>query len=421
MTTLIIITIGAALLLGFFAALLLQNKNRKQCATLEVQLQEREKTLAHSLSEQQQQQKIISEQTSRIATLQATNVHLQEKLGQQVAEIETLQKRLTSEFENIANKILKERAAELSITNEQKLGAIVNPLGEKIADFRKQVTEAYNLEARDKAGLQEAIKNLAIINSQMQQEASNLTKALKGDVKKQGNWGEIQLERVLEVSGLVKGREYVREEVIEGVEGTVQRPDVIIHLPDNKHIIIDSKVSLRAYERMMQASDETIYNQHLKEHLTALKNQIKGLAERNYQLAQEMNTPDFVLLFLPIEASFAVSVQADPELFTFAWDRKIVIVSPTTLLATLRTIASIWKQENQTKNAMEIAQLSGRLYDKLVGFLSDWNKVKEHIDRAGRFYDDAMSKMSEGQGNLFRTADKIKLLGAKTAKELPQD
>ena len=273
---------------------------------------------------------------------------------------------------------------------------------------------------RDKISLREEVRKLTELNTRVSEEANNLTKALKGDVKKQGNWGEVILERVLERSGLTKGQEYEREEVIEGADMSVQRPDVIIHLPDNKHIIIDSKVSLVAYERLMSAETEEHRVAYLKDHISSLRSHVKLLSEKNYQNAQNLNTPDFVLMFLPIEASFSVAVQGDSEIFAYAWERKIVIVSPTTLLATLRTISSIWKQENQTKNAQEIARLSGTLYDKFIGFAEDMAKIKTNIDRTSNSYDDAMKKMKDGNGNIIRTAEKIKELGAKTAnKSLP--
>jgi len=228
------------------------------------------------------------------------------------------------------------------------------------------------------------------------------------------------LERVLERSGLTRGQEFEREVVVEGADYSVQRPDVIIHLPDSKHIIIDSKVSLVAYERFVSADKEEHRLEHLKSHIVSLRNHVKLLSEKNYQNAQHLNTPDFVLMFVPIEASFSVAVQGDGEIFSYAWERKIVIVSPTTLLATLRTITSIWKQENQTKNAMEIARLSGALYDKFIGFTEDMVKIKANIDRTSNAYDDAVKKMKDGSGNIIRTAEKIKELGAKTGnKSLP--
>lgn len=367
-----------------------------------------------------QQAEIAGNRGMELAALRTSNENLVEKLENQKGEIEELQKRLTSEFENIASKILKERSDEFSLSNHKNLSEILNPLKERIQNFEKKVDETYDKELRDKISLREEVRKLTELNARVSEEANNLTKALKGDVKKQGNWGEVILERVLERSGLTKGQEYEREEVVEGADMSVQRPDVIIHLPDNKHIIIDSKVSLVAYERLMSAETEDQRAAYLKEHINSLRSHVKLLGDKNYQNAQNINTPDFVLLFLPIEASFSVAVQGDSEIFAYAWERKIVIVSPTTLLATLRTISSIWKQENQTKNAQEIARLSGTLYDKFIGFAEDMAKIKANIDRTSSSYDDAMKKMKDGNGNIIRTAEKIKELGAKTGnKSLP--
>jgi len=366
------------------------------------------------------QLEIANNRGIELATLKAVNENLAEKLENQKGEIEKLQKRLTTEFENIATKILKERSDEFSLSNHKNLSEILNPLKERIQLFEKKVDETYDTELRDKISLREEVRKLTELNTRVSQEANNLTKALKGDVKKQGNWGEVILERVLERSGLTKGQEYEREEVVDGADSSVQRPDVIIHLPDNKHIIVDSKVSLVAYERFVSAETDEHRVTHLKDHINSLRSHVKLLSEKNYQNAQNLNTPDFVLMFLPIEASFSVAVQGDGEIFSYAWERKIVIVSPTTLLATLRTITSIWKQENQTKNAQEIARLSGSLYDKFIGFAEDMAKIKVNIDRTSGAYDDAMKKMKDGNGNIIRTAEKIKELGAKTGnKSLP--
>jgi len=367
-----------------------------------------------------QQQEIANNRGMELAAQKTSNENLAEKLENQKSEIENLQKRLTTEFENIATKILKERSDEFSVSNHKNLSEILNPLKERILNFEKKVDETYDKELRDKISLREEVRKLTELNTRVSEEANNLTKALKGDVKKQGNWGEVILERVLERSGLTKGQEYEREEVVDGADMSVQRPDVIIHLPDNKHIVIDSKVSLVAYERLMSAETEDQRVAYLRDHISSLRSHVKLLSEKNYQNAQNLNTPDFVLMFLPIEASFSVAVQGDSEIFAYAWERKIVIVSPTTLLATLRTISSIWKQENQTKNAQEIARLSGALYDKFIGFAEDMAKIKANIDRTSNAYDDAMKKMKEGNGNIIRTAEKIKELGAKTGnKSLP--
>ena len=408
-------------LLGFAVAYFMSNKVRSAHSVVQAQLEAKTLEAQNLLAEVQALRAQVAEKLTLLATVEANNANLKELLTVQKSEVEELQKKLTVEFENIANKILKERAAELSASSEKNIGAILNPLGDKITDFKKQVEEAFNTEMRDKMSLKEQLKMLTEQNSRISDEANNLTKALKGDVKKQGNWGEIILERVLETSGLTKGLEYEREKVVEGAQGEIYRPDVVVNLPDNKHIIIDSKVSLVAYERMSSAMTDEDYNAALKEHLSSIKKHVRELADKNYQNSMGVNTPDFVLLFIPIEASFSVAVQADQALFADAWDRKIVIVSPTTLLATLRTVASIWKQENQTKNALEIARLSGTMYDKLVGFVADWNKVKENLDRAGKSCDEAMNKLKEGNGNVFRTADRIKQLGAKATKELPTD
>lgn len=354
-----------------------------------------------------------------LATVKTQNENLLEKLNSQKQEIDDLQKRLTTEFENIAAKILKERSDEFSVSNHKNLSEILNPLKEKIQLFEKKVDETYDKELRDKISLREEVRKLTELNARVSEEANNLTKALKGDVKKQGNWGEIILERVLERSGLTRGQEYEREEVVEGAENQTLRPDVIIYLPENKHIIIDSKVSLTAYERMISEENDEQREKHLKEHIASMRSHVKLLSEKNYQNAFNINTPDFVLMFLPIEPSFSIAVQHDTDLFSYAWERKIVIVSPSTLLATLRTIASIWKQENQTKYAQEIAQLSGTLYDKFVGFINDLEKIKKNIDNASGAYDDALKKLKTGKGNIIRTAEKIKKLGAKNTKSLP--
>jgi len=404
-----------------------ENALKAQLAESETQKKVAQETLRLKTDEntrtQEQMAQILSLSNDRaveIATLETQNRNLTEKIETQKAELEELQKRLTSEFENIANKILKDRSEEFSAANHKNISEILNPLKEKIQLFEKKVDETYDKELRDKISLREEVRKLTELNTRVSEEANNLTKALKGDVKKQGNWGEIILERVLERSGLTKGQEYEREEVVEGADKSVQRPDVIVHLPDNKHIIIDSKVSLIAYDKLMSAETEDEQHQYMKEHIQSLRNHVKLLSEKNYQNATNINAPDFVLMFVPIEASFSAAVQGDPELFSYAWERKIVIVSPTTLLATLRTISSIWKQENQTKNAQEIARLSGTLYDKFIGFTEDMVKIKNNIDRASGAYDDAIKKMKDGNGNIIRTAEKIKELGAKTGnKSLP--
>lgn len=344
------------------------------------------------------------------------------KIVEQKKEIENLQAKLTVEFKNIANEILEEKSKKFTEQNKTNLESILNPLKDKIKDFEDKVEKTYKAESTERITLKAEIKQLVELNKQVSDEANNLTKALKGDNKAQGNWGEVILEKILERSGLSKERgEYNTEVVLENVHGEKIRPDAIVYLPDNKHLIVDSKVSLVAYQNFVAAETEEQRNAFLKEHVTSLKNHVKLLSEKHYASAGNLNTPDFVLMFLPIESSFGVAVQSDQEIFSFAWDRKIVVVSPSTLLATLRTIAAIWKQELQTKNAMEIARQSGALYDKFVAFVEDLDDIGKRIESTQKAYNDARNKLEEGKGNLISRAEKIKELGAKASKSLPDN
>ena len=375
------------------------------------------------LGEQFEQAEVLKEkQLQQLAKAEADAVNFQEKLDNQKQEMENLQKKFTTEFENIASKILKRNSEEFTLANQKNIGEVLTPLKEKIHLFEKKVEDTYQKGLKDQTDLRAELKKLYDLNHRISEEAGNLTKALKGDVKKQGNWGEVVLERILERSGLNEGKQgYEKQFSSTTDDGRRIQPDIVINLPDNKHIIIDSKVSLVAYERAVNATDEQEQQQHIKEHLISLRTHIKGLSEKHYQAAKDLNSPDFVLLFIPIEASFSLAVQEDYELFTFAWDQKVVIVSPSTLLATLRTIASIWQQENQTRNAFEIARQSGALYDKFVGFVSDLERIGKSIDSTRNNYDQAMNKLQTGSGNLIRRVEQLKTLGAKANKELPQN
>lgn len=368
--------------------------------------------------------------TAELATAQADGRHLQQQLDKQLSEAQAaqeqhkrelaeMQQRLTTEFENIANRVLQQRQEDFSQQSRKQIGDMLLPLSERIKDFREQVSNAFNQETREKASLQAELKQLIELNQTLSKDATNLTQALKGDVKKQGNWGEFILEKVLEASGLRKGMEYEREVVVHGVEGDVLRPDVIIRMPDNKHIIVDSKVSLVAYEQLQHAETDEQYKSLLKAHTESLKQHVKELYDKQYQRATGLNTPDFVLMFVPIEASYSVAIQADSTLYDYALERKIVIVSPTTLLATLHTISYVWKQENQSRNAQEIARLAGAMYDKLCGMTEDFQKVQKSLDSAQKAYNETFKKLSEGNGNVLRTADRIRELGAKASKSLP--
>ena len=386
----------------------------QQLNTLISEMAEKKSELA---SERQKNEDTIRQLTTSMSELEHAKMQLTEK----AQELEQIQKRLTIEFELVAHKILKEHSAEFTTLNQKNIGDILSPLKEKISTFEKKVEESYEKTLRDQTDLKVELKKLQELNVKISTDAQNLTHALKGDVKKQGNWGEVVLERVLERSGLTLGREYEREVVDENSDGKQIRPDVIIHLPDKKHLIVDSKVSLVAYERLVNEPSEELKVQHISDHLKSLRSHIKMLSDKHYPSAKNLNSPDFVLLFLPIESSFSLAIQEDQELFNFAWDNKVVIVSPSTLLATLRTIASIWKQENQTKNALEIASLGASLYDKFVNFVQDLSKVGKGLETAQSNYNDALSKLHTGKGNLVRTSEKLKDLGIKTQKSLPDN
>ena len=353
---------------------------------------------------------------SQLAT---NNLNIEEKLKDQKQEVEKLQEKFTLEFENVANKLLKQNSSEFAESNQKRLDEILKPLKENIKSFEQKVDDKYEKELKERTSLIEQIKSLSDLNQQMSTDAQNLTKALKGDSKAQGNWGEFILEKILESSGLIKGQEYVTQHHTTNDEGGRIFPDVVINLPDDKHIVVDSKVSITAYSNYMEAETEADQATLIKAHITSVKAHIVGLSDKNYANAAGINSPDFVLMFMPSEPSFSFTLQADSTLYNYAWDRKIVIVSPTTLLATLRTIASVWKQDKQTKNALEIAKQSGALYDKFVGFVEDLEKIDKGLNTAKTAYDGAVNKLKTGSGNLIRRVEGIKKLGAKATKQLP--
>jgi DNA recombination protein RmuC len=355
----------------------------------------------------------------KLASSETEYNNLREKLDTQKAEIAGMQQQLTSEFRNLANDILKQHATEFTQSNQKNIGEILNPLKEKIREFEDKVQHAYDQEGRDKVSLKTEIIHLLELNRKLSEDAGNLTKALKGDVKKQGNWGEMILERVLERSGLVKGENYLREYTAINQRGETIRPDVVIRLPENKHIIIDAKVSLVAYEAYVSSDEPVVKEKFLHQHIESLRNQIKVLSEKDYQGSAMFDTPDFVLMFLPMESAFSIALQNDSGLFGFAWDRKIVIVSPTTLLATLMTISAMWKQEKQTLNALEIARQGGALYDKFVAFIGDLDKMGLQINQLQSAYTEARNKLSTGRGNLVVRTESLRKLGAKVSKKLP--
>ncbi|MET3113092.1 DNA recombination protein RmuC [Pedobacter sp. CG_S7] len=361
---------------------------------------------------------LFFEERSKLIKAEENLRSMVEKQSEQAQYINELQLKSRLEFEQIANKILEEKTSKFTEQNKINLDFILKPLKENIKAFEEKVDKVYHTEAAERHTLKGVISQLMLQSKQIQEEAGNLSKALKGDSKKQGNWGEVILERVLERSGLVKDSEYRTQASFTGIDGLRLQPDVILDLPDNKHLVIDAKVSLVAYEKLVSAETELEREVQLKQHILSIKGHVQGLSGKNYHDLYQINSPDFVLLFIPIESSFALAVQKDAELFNYAWDRKVVIVSPSTLLATLRTIASLWKQERQNRNVLEIARLSGSMYDKFVGFLSDMDGIGRNIRQSQDAYDKALNKLSTGAGNLASTSEKIKKLGAKTNKQI---
>ncbi|MHB1106878.1 MAG: DNA recombination protein RmuC [Lutibacter sp.] len=347
--------------------------------------------------------------------------NLEEKLLENKAEVEKLQEKFSKEFEILASKILEEKSVKFTEQNKENLKNILSPLQEKIQTFERKVEDTHKESIDYHAALRQQILGLKDLNLQMSKDTINLTKALKGDSKMQGNWGELVLERVLEKSGLEKDREYFVQQSFTNEEGKRILPDVVIHLPDGKKMVIDSKVSLTAYEQFVNSDDDYEKSQFLKEHVNSLKRHIEQLSEKRYEDIYKMESPDFVLLFIPIEPAFAVALNTDNQLYNKAFERNIVIVTPTTLLATLRTIDSMWNNEKQQRNAIEIARQAGALYDKFEGFITDLTNVGKKMDEAKAEYKGAMNKLFEGKGNLIISVEKLKKMGAKSKKSLPQN
>jgi DNA recombination protein RmuC len=390
-------------------ALLLQSRDMVEDNYIELQ-----KELKNNQQEKEQLITISSRQESE-------NKNLQLKLDEHKSEVEKLQEKFTNDFEVLANKILEEKSNKFTEQNKENLKIILNPLQEKIKVFEDKVDQTHKESIDYHAALRQQIIGLKEMNLQMSKETINLTKALKGDTKTQGNWGELVLERVLEKSGLEKDREYYVQQNFTNDDGKRILPDVVIHLPDDKKMIVDSKVSLTAYEQYVNEDDETLKVQFLKEHVASLKRHVDQLSEKKYEDIYKIESPDFVLLFIPIEPAFAVAINADNHLYNKAFEKNIVIVTPTTLLATLRTIDSMWNNEKQQKNAIEIARQAGALYDKFQSLLGDLVSIGKRIDESKKEYSSAMNKLFDGRGNLISSVEKLKKMGAKAKKAIPEN
>ena len=350
--------------------------------------------------------------------LKTKYVNLETRLREQKLELTQVQEKFALEFKHLANEIFEEKSKKFTDQNKSNLNDLLKPLGEKLSTFEQKVEQSSKESIMRNTALREQIIALRDLNQKMSEEAENLTKALKGDVKTQGNWGEVILESILEKSGLERGREYVTQETHHSDEGRRLRPDVIIKLPENKNLIIDAKMSLVAYEKYMNTDDADERAVHLKNHLLSVKAHIKGLSEKNYHQLFDGGNLDYVLMFIPIESAFSLIVQHGGELYNDAHEKSIIIVSPATLIATLRTVASIWKHEYQNQNALEIARQGGALYDKFKSFVDDLMEVGRSLDKSKAQYADAMNKLVSGRDNLIRKTERLKELGAKANKKM---
>ena len=379
----------------------------------------REKELSSELKSEREKNESLN---NEIGQYKSEIKFLNEKLENQKQELEELNEKFTKEFELLANKIFDEKSEKFTKQNETKLQDILKPLKIDIDEFKNQLRVSNETNIERSTLLTKHLEDMKNMHNQMSEETSNLTKALKGDAKKQGDWGELQLDKILEFSGLEKGKEYIKQGKdmdLTDEDGNRLQPDVIIMLPDDKHIIIDSKVSLIEYTRYIESEDEN-KDEHIANIARDIRNHIKELGNKKYEAIGNLDSPDYVLMFIPIEATFSMAVNKDPELWSFAWDKRIVMVSPSTLLAVLKTVSSLWNQDKQNQNVEEIAQQAGALYDKFVGFIDDLDSIGKSIANSDKAYQGALNKLSSGKGNLVGRAEKIKKLGAKTKKTIPQ-
>lgn len=391
----------------------------------ENELLQQERQIAREAAQSWNQQRERSEAELRRLTAEcaALSAELQENRENQQQRLDDLQgarDELRAQFSELATKIFDEREQRFAETSQQRLGQLLDPLKERIQAFEKRVDESYQQEARERFSLGKELERLLQLNQRLGDEATNLTRALKGQ-KTQGNWGELVLERVLEHAGLEKGREYRTQVSLKSASGERYQPDVLVNLPGDRQVIVDAKVSLTAYQQFVAAEDEASRQQALRQHLLSLRSHLKGLSGKDYQRLEGLHSLDFVLLFVPIEAAFATALQAEPDLFQEAFEQQVVIVSPTTLLATLRVIDSLWRQERQGQNAREIAERAGQLYDKFVAFIADLDEMGNRLQQLDKAYAGARNKLVDGRGNLVGRVENLRLLGARASKSLPAD
>lgn len=420
-SVLFVFALFIAFILGIIISkLFFQSSSKATLSILDKQLEQNSKQLEEVKNQLAKAQADKEEFAILLAKKENDFDNLLERTKEQRKEQSDLQEKFTLEFEQLAQKILEEKTLKFTEQNKENIKNILSPLHEKIQHFEKKVEDSQKETFGYHAALKEQLQHLKDQNSKISKETENLTKALKGDSKTQGNWGELILERVLEKSGLEKGREYEIQANFTKEDGKKVQPDVIIHLPDGKKIIVDAKVSLTSYERYVNEENDTLKLTYAKEHIQSIKRHVDQLNSKNYFDIYHIESPDFVLLFIPIESAFAMALQVEPTLYNKAFEQNIVIVTPTTLLATLRTIDSMWTNQKQQDNAIEIARQAGALYDKFEGFVADLIKIGKRMDEAKIEYGYAMNKLVEGKGNLINSVERLKKMGAKAKKSLPE-
>jgi len=423
----IVIYLIAGLLIGILAGWLLAKSTtyKSMQAATALLMQDKNATLAELQSELKLNRQVLEQKNNQLAELKANNDVLQEKLQTQKADMEAMGKKFNLEFENIANKILETKTEKFTELNHKNLKTILEPLGQNITAFKTKVEEVYDKESKERFSLGERVKELAALNKVISDEAHNLTKALKGEAKTQGNWGEMILESILEKSGLVKDREYFMEHQLldehgkpmkSDAEDKKMRPDAVIKYPDNRSVIIDAKVSLNAFTRLVAATDAEEQQQERDAHVDAVKAHIISLSKKGYDDYDK--ALDFVMMFVPSEPAYIAALQGDPDLWNFAYDKRILLLSPTNLITSLKLIADLWKREYQNKNAQAIAERGAKLYDKFVGFVENLTEVGKHLDKAGVSYSEAYKQLSSGNDNLVSQVTKLKALGVKNKKTL---
>ncbi len=383
------------------------------------ELEQVQRQMVQAQRKEQEQQQQLAAQQAHIADLSARLEGERQQSAEKLALLNAARAELVNQFQVLGNQILEDKSKKFTEQNQMNLSGILGPLQEKIMEFQSQVAATYDKDSKERLTLKNVIENLASLNTKMSADAVNLTEALKGSNKTQGIWGEMVLENVLESSGLRRGEEYQVQTSFDRDEGGVHRPDVVIHLPENRHMVVDAKMSLVAYERYMSASNDADRAESLKQHLISVRAHIKGLSEKNYQTLTGLRAPDFVMLFIAVEPAFMLAFSHDQHLFNDALAKNVLLVSPSTLLANLRTIAYIWRQEQQNRNTQEIVAQCAKLYDKFVGFVDDMEDIGKKLGYTQKAYDDARSKLVSGRGNLIRQAEQVKMLGVKPTKNLP--